>query len=261
MKESAFALCLALICSLLLEGQQALASPKAASTSGKSANPDFCQGYKISQYHMVTGDHQITYCARGLRDDYRKNNVTTVALPPTWQSYTFNRHTLLCYKATPTTFKGYLHPQVTFTTGRSVQSIVSTACGKSKKFDLNTTVYQTPAKESKQYLEAYLKTRARHGAIKAARYEVTKEIGIPEPVSLLLAETFGILNKSGFAVEVVYTDASDDLHNYLTTSKLAKSKINMQDFALPKGLKFVSDINRVFNSADSLDAEKYLMDY
>lgn len=244
-----------------MESQQALASPKAASTYGKTANQDVCQGYKISQYHMVTGDHQITYCARGLRDDYRKNDVTTVALPPSWQSYTFNRHTLLCYRATPNTFKGYLHPQVAFTTGRSVQSIVSTACGKSKKFDLNTTLYQTPATESKHYLELYLKTRSRHGAIQAVQYEVTKELGMPEPVSTLLAETFGILNKGGFPLEVIYTDASDDLHNYLTTSKLTKSKINMQDFALPSGLKFVSDINRVFNTADGLDAEKYLMDY
>lgn len=244
-----------------MESQQTLASPKAASTSGKTANQDVCQGYKISQYHFLTGNHQITYCARGLRDDYRKNNVSMVALPPNWETYTFNRHTLLCYKATPNTFKGYLHPQVAFTTGRSVQSIVSTACGKSKKFDLKTTIYKTPEKESKHYRELYQKTRAKHGTILTVNYEVTKDLGIPEPVSTLLAETFGILNKGGFPLEVTYRNVDNDDHNYLITSKLTKSKINMQDFALPSGLKFVSDINRVFNTADGLDAEKYLMDY
>lgn len=142
-----------------------------------------------------------------------------------------------------------------------MQGLVSNPCDKSKKFGYKTTIYKTPASESKKYLELYQKSRGKHGAVQAASYEVTKDLGIPEQVSTLLAETFGILNKSGFPFEVIYKNTNGDDHKYLTTSKITRSKINMQEFALPEGLKFVSDINRVFNTSEGLDAEKYLMDY
>lgn len=261
LKLSASALCFTLACSLFAVSQPTLAAPKTSDQNSKGTSQNYCQGYKASQYHLVTGAHQITYCPRGMRDDYLKHNVSMVALPPTWEAYTFNRQTMLCYKAKPSEFTGYLHPQVAFTTGRSLQSIVSIPCGKSKKFGFKTITFKTPASESKLYLEQYQKTRSKHGAILAVNYEITRDLALPEAVSSLLAETFGILNKNGFPVEITYKNVSEDEHNYLNTSKLAPTKINMQDFELPKGLKFVSNINRVFNNTDGLDAEKYLMDY
>ncbi|MBK7750693.1 MAG: hypothetical protein IPI39_26000 [Candidatus Obscuribacter sp.] len=64
-------------------------------------------------------------------------------------------------------------------------------------------------------------------------------------------------------MEVVYTDASDDLLFICDYLKVSQEQNQHAGFLLlPKELSNLStDINRVFNSADSLDAEKYLMDY
>ncbi len=225
-------------------------------TAGKNRR---CDALILAQGNLITGNHHVTVSQFGIKETYDGSGAITVASAPGWLVHTYNPRSGLYISQPLGSFTGYMHRDLTITTGRAMTGHKMEAVGTTDFLGYKARVFRTAASQTRAIEATFREGEIKSGEPASIVYTGSDQLKAPPQACALLCRAHGLDNTFGLPLQVKYKDAEHRERSFLLTTRIVKTKVSTDEFKLPAGLKQAKEAAMVFRNPDGIGAEQLML--